>query len=129
MIPELINQRIKLKTEDGQQRTASVRPISAQLISKLDKLELQNIDNCELLSKAYGFDRKVTESIDRKPSSFLVKQRKRLVKHIQGYHTVVLKREDIDGDKYSTEQKNTLKEKVSPYLTTYELPKPKKKSG
>jgi hypothetical protein len=63
----------------------------------LEKLDLDSIDNCELLHKAYDFDRKLTESNERKPTSFLVKQRKKTVRHIQGYHTITLNREDIDG--------------------------------
>jgi len=97
VIPELINKRMKLDTEQAN-LGASVRPISAQLFTKLEKLELQSIDNCELLHKAYEFDKKMTEENERKPTSFLVKQRKKMVKHIQGYHTIVLKREDIEGE-------------------------------
>lgn len=70
VIPELINKRLKLKTEE--QISQPVRPISAQLFNKLEKLD-QSIDNCELLQKAYEFDRKAAEHVDRKPTTFLVK--------------------------------------------------------
>lgn len=55
----------------------------------------------------------------------MVKRRKRVVKHIQGYQTIELKREDVEAREPTTGPGKV--SRVSPYLVSFELPGGKSK--